>query len=191
VENLDHILHLQLAVARLGERELETWWNTDIAYKLGGAGFLERIAGPEMAPFAAGEGVLLAARLHEESILESIPGNPCFSLFCPPLPLRNELIRRYHHFKRYPEDTPDEIRAILDVSTDWTVDALRALIQKATGNISPACEGTSFGREITAVAAGVGGTSDNLESMMNELAAAYLALGKGKYVLPYFRTSGV
>lgn len=185
MKNLDHILHLQLAVARLGERELEAWWNTDIAYKLGGAGFLERIAGPEMAPFAAGEGVLLTARLHEEALLESIHGNPCFSLFCPPLPLRNELIRRYHHFKRYPEDTPDEIRAILDKNTEWSADALRSLIRKLTGGNPTDWEGTSFGREIVGP---TGGTFASEEAMMNALAAVYLALDKGLYILPYCRS---
>lgn len=188
LEKNDHILLLQLSIARLGERELQGWWNTDIAYKLGGAGFLERIAGTQMTPFAAGEGILTAARLVEESLLESIPGNPCFSLFSPPLPLRNELMRRYHHFKRYPEDTPDEIRALLDVRTDWTVDALCSLIEETAGRSASAYEGTSFGRELPSV---TGGTSGELEATMNALATVYLSIEKGKYVLPYFRTTGV
>lgn len=185
MEKIDQLLLLQLAVARLGERELQGWWNTDIAYKLGGAGFLERIAGPEMAPFAAGEGVLLAARLHEEALLESIPGNPCFSLFCPSIPLRNELTRRYHHFKRYPEDTPGEIRAILDKNTDWNAATLHSLIGKLSGGTSTEWEGTSFGRELSGPS---GGTFESEAVAMNVLAASYLTLEKGQYVLPYCRS---
>jgi hypothetical protein len=186
----DHLLYLQLAVARLGERELQGWWNTDIAYKLGGAGFLERITSPLMAPYSAGAGVLLAARLLEESLLESIPGNPAYSLFSPPLPLRNELTRRYQHFKRYPEDTPEEIRAILDINTDWTAAMLRDLIKQETGGITPEYEGTSFGREIAAASGATGAGESGaagLEPTMNALAAVYLALEKGKFALPYFR----
>jgi hypothetical protein len=37
MENLDQLLYCQLIIARLGEKELLAWWNTDIAYKLGGA----------------------------------------------------------------------------------------------------------------------------------------------------------
>ncbi len=42
---LDSILLIQLTVARLGEKELLSWWNTDICYKLGGADFLKRLVG--------------------------------------------------------------------------------------------------------------------------------------------------
>ena len=186
------MLYLQLAVARLGERELQGWWNTDIAYKLGGAGFLERITSPLMASYAAGDGILMAARLHEETILESIPGTPCFSLFSPPLPLRNELTRRYQHFKRYTEDTPDEIRALLDINTEWTVTMLCELIEKETAGSTSAYEGTSFGREIAGPADAIGISANNAAShelTMKALATAYLALDKGKYVLPYFRAT--
>jgi hypothetical protein len=61
---LDSILLLQVAVARLGETELMGWWDTDIAYKLGGAYFLQRLVGPRLAPLAAGEGVYAKLTSH-------------------------------------------------------------------------------------------------------------------------------
>ena len=54
-DNLDKILYIQLTIARLGEKELMSWWNTDVVYKLGGADFLQRLVGEIIAPLAAGE----------------------------------------------------------------------------------------------------------------------------------------
>ncbi len=53
--DLDKIFYTQLVIARLGEKELMNWWNTDVAYKLGGAAFLRRLLGKTIAPLAAGE----------------------------------------------------------------------------------------------------------------------------------------
>ena len=39
----DKIIHTQLIIARMGEKELMNWLNTDIAYELGGADFLKRL----------------------------------------------------------------------------------------------------------------------------------------------------
>jgi len=47
---IDTILYIQLVIARLGEKELMNWWNTDIAYEMGGGDFLERLLGKTMAP---------------------------------------------------------------------------------------------------------------------------------------------
>ncbi len=185
MEKLDQILHLQLVVARLGEKELQAWWNTDIAYKLGGAAFLAKITGTEMVPFAAGEGILAASRLKEEELVAAIPGEPRFSLFCPPLALRNELAFRFHHFKRYPDDTPAEILSILDSFTEWTVASLRAFLEKLTAGAPTDYEGTSFGRELTGIGEGRFASD---EAAIQSLAAAYLGLEKGRFVLPYCRS---
>lgn len=56
----------------MGEKELMNWWNTDAAYKLGGAPFLQRLLGKTIAPLAAGEAVLEAARLKETSLISEI-----------------------------------------------------------------------------------------------------------------------
>jgi len=192
---IDEILHLQLIVARLGERELLSWWNTDIAYKLGGADFLGRLLGKEMAPLAAAEGILAAARGKEEALVAAIPGAPCCSLFCPPSGLRNELGYRLSHFKRYLDDTPAEITAILDSGTEWTVESLRALLRDATKDATTGAgtgadyEGTSFGRELrlSGRVAGLGPAGGDEAAMMRVLAAAYIGLEKGRFSLPYCR----
>ena len=98
---LDSLLLLQLTVARLGEKELLGWWNTDIVYKLGGADFLNRLVGSTFAPLAAGEAVLMAARMKEEQGLAAIPGESAYTLFCPEPRLRSELTHRFRHFKTY------------------------------------------------------------------------------------------
>ncbi len=71
-KDLDKIFHIQLIIARLGEKELMNWWNTDAAYKLGGAAFLQRLLGKTIAPLAAGEAVLEAARLKESSLISAM-----------------------------------------------------------------------------------------------------------------------
>jgi hypothetical protein len=186
---IDEILHLQLIVARLGERELLSWWNTDIAYKLGGADFLGRLLGKEMAPLAAAEGIRAAARGKEEALVTAIPGAPCCSLFCPPLGLRNELGYRLSHFKRYLDDTPAEITAIMDSATEWTVESLRALLRDTTKGAVADYEGTSFGRELrlSGNVAGPGSAGGDEAAMMRALAAAYIGLEKGRFSLPYCR----
>jgi hypothetical protein len=50
--DIDKILHTQLIIARMGEKELMNWWNTDIAYKMGGADFLKRLRRYPCAPFS-------------------------------------------------------------------------------------------------------------------------------------------
>lgn len=184
MESIDDILVLQLAVARLGERELQNWWNVDIGYKLGGAAFLEKISGAQMAVFAIGEGLLGSARLKEEEVVARIPGSSAFSLFCPPSHIRNELMFRYNHCKRYPEDTPDAVRAVLNSETDWTVESLRSFIHNLTGDASSKYEGTSFGRECTG---SDGKAFADVGSALRALAFSYLSLEKGQFSLPYYR----
>lgn len=48
-ERLDTILAVQIAVARLGEKPIHFWWNSDIADVDGGADLLQRMVGAEMA----------------------------------------------------------------------------------------------------------------------------------------------
>jgi len=185
MEKLDRILFLQLVAARLGEKELLSWWNTDIAYKFGGADFLGRLVGKEIAPLAAGEGILLAARMKEDERIGGIPGERARSLFCPETTMRNELSRRFHHFKRYPEDIPPEIASILDTGTEWTVETLRALLASSAEGVATAIEGTAFGREVSCAS---GAFADEFEAM-HSLAARYADLEKGKFVLHYCRAS--
>jgi len=184
VNGLDSLLYLQLVAARLGEQEFQDWWKTDIAFKLGGADFLLRLTDPVTAPLAAGDGVLRAARQKEDALIADIPGSPCRSLFCPPTKLRNELDLRFRHFKRYPDDTPAELLSLLDSATEWTTASLKTLLAEATGKVSPAYEGTSFGRELRGPD---GGRFRDEGEAMRALAAAYLGLEKGRFSLPYYR----
>jgi len=185
VERNNHLLYLQLIVARLGEKELSGWWDTDIAYRLGGAGFLSRIAGNEMAPLAAGDGLIRAARNREEPLIDTVPGASVMSLFCPPPTLRNELSRRYAHYKKYREDTPEEILILLSSETEWTVDALRTLLKKETAGVTWTTEGTTSGRELS-----LEGKKPFVsgENALMACAAAYCELEKGRFTLIYCRT---
>lgn len=143
-EDLDTILYTQLVIARLGEKELMSWWNTDVSYKLGGAAFLQRLLGKTIAPLAAGEAILQAARLKESSLISEIPDSrQIFSLFQPEAKLNTALKERMRHFKRYPDDIPDEIASILDPDKDWTSGELVDLINVPDSLKS---SGTSFGR---------------------------------------------
>ena len=82
--DIDKIIHTQLIIARMGEKELMNWWNVDIAFELGGADFLKRLLGDTMAPLAAGEGVLRAAHLKESQLIDEMPDNQnVYSLFRP------------------------------------------------------------------------------------------------------------
>jgi len=185
MEKLDQILFLQLVVARLGEKELLSWWNTDIAFKFGGADFLARLVGKESAPLAAAEGILTAARMKEDQLVANIPNDDARSLFSPETKLRNEISRRLHHFKRYPEDIPAEIVTILDSAKEWTVEELRSLLAASAGRVAVVIEGTGFGRE---VACASGAFADDFEATAS-LAARYGDLEKGAFVLHYYRSS--
>ena len=175
---LEPLMLLQLTVARLGEKELLGWWNTDIAYKLGGADFLNRLVGTKLAPLSAGEGVLLAARLKEEQLLAAIPGETVYSLFCPEPRLRFELAQRFRHFKTYPDDVPAEIAEILDPQRQWKASDL---FDRLAANAKPNFQGTSFGREISVHKAWT-----ELERA-RALAATLSMEDKGTYVMPYYR----
>lgn len=175
---IDQILYIQLIIARLGEKELQNWWNTDIAFEMGGADFLKRLVGEKLATLSAGEAILQAAYLKELAIHNQIPGGSCFSLFCPEPKLDIALKDRYRHLKRYPEDTPDTICKVLDPKKVWTAAELSALLGEFA---VPAFQGTSFGRLIE-ISAGWDET-DTIKA----LAAVVLQNEKGKYAMPYFK----
>lgn len=176
---LDSILAIQLTIARLGEKELMNWWNTDIAYTLGGADFLIRLCGPRMAPLAAGEAILLAASTVEETIMMTMPGK-AYSLFHPEPALRTALSRRFRHFKTYPEELPPSLAEILDPEREWSIPELFARLQSP---LRAVFRGTSFGRELTLDKA-IG----ELETIQ-ALASTFSPEDRGVYTMPYFRIS--
>ena len=186
-DDLDKIFYTQLVIARLGEKELMNWWNTDVTYKLGGAAFLQRLLGKTIAPLAAGEALLEAARLKESSLISEIPDNrQIFSLFKPEPRLSTALKERMRHYKRYPDDIPDEIVSILDPEKDWTSQGLIDLINVPKG---VQFSGTSFGR-LFEKSSGL-----NMSATLNDI-MLILASGitvheksseKGKYILCYYQ----
>ncbi len=128
-QDLDDILYYQLIIARLGEKELMNWWNTDIAFELGGSAFLNDLLGETMAPISAAEGLLEAARLKEQSLFKDIPSSVTpVSLFLPEPQIQILLKERVRHFKRYPEDLPGNISDILNSKTDFTIQDLKNLV---------------------------------------------------------------
>ena len=126
--DIDKILYTQLIIARMGEKELMNWWNTDIGHKMGGADFLERLLGKVMAPLSAGEGILRAAYLKEMQTINEMPNNNKVGTLFRPEPAIG-IEERYRHFKRYPESLPENIAEILDPKKDWSSDQLAELLQ--------------------------------------------------------------
>ena len=174
----DKILYTQLIIARMGEKELMNWWNTDIAFNLGGADFLKRLLGDTLAPLSAGEGILKAAQLKDAQHIENIPNSKeVFTLFNPEPEINIAIEERLRHFKRYPEDLPEEIAQILDPDKDWSIEELSDLIST---NESAECKGTSFGKEIEKTV-GLG-----ISDIMTNLASIIKTNEKGNYVLPYY-----
>ncbi len=181
--DLDKIFYTQLVIARLGEKELMNWWNTDVTYKLGGAAFLQRLLGKTIAPLAAGEAILEAARLKESSLISEIPENQLiFSLFKPEPKLNTALKERMRHFKRYPDDIPGEIAQILDPDKDWTPGELVDLINVPDSLKS---SGTSFGR-LFEKSPGQN-MAATLNGIMLILASGITVCEKGKYILCYYQ----
>ncbi len=177
--DIDKILYTQLIIARMGEKELMNWWNTDIAYEMGGADFLGRLLGATLAPLSAGEGILKAAQLKDSQLISEIPENQeVYTLFRPEPEVNIAIEDRLRHFKRYPEDLPEEISQILDHKKDWTSQELADLISPEK---PPEFTGTSFGREIEKTA-GLG-----MPDIMKSLASILKTNEKGSYVLSYYR----
>ena len=182
IHDIDTILHCQLTVARLGEKELMNWWNTDMAYEVGGATFLQDLLGETMAPLAAGEGILEAARLKEASLSEGIPqnqGSGTQTLFQPSPKIKTALKERMRHFKRYPDDIPEQIKEILDPRTDFSAEQLIGRIPAET---TLQKSGTSFGHQIEKPSSA---TDADAEFFQN-LAAEVAKCEKGNFILHYF-----
>lgn len=176
---IDTILHNQLVIARLGEKELMNWWNTDIAYEMGGGDFLERLLGKTMAPLAAGEGILRAAFLRESQVIKDMPNNQnVYTLFKPEPEVEIRLEERLRHFKRYPDSVPENIAGILDPKTEWTPATLAALIPDEK---TPECSATSFGKEIKYP------EGQNLAEVMTGMAALIRTNEKSRYVMAFYR----
>ncbi len=175
----DKILYTQLIIARMGEKELMNWWNTDIAFEGGGGDFLERLLGDTLAPLAAAEGMLKAAHLKEIQLIKEMPDNQnIHSLFCPEPEVQMALQERLRYFKRYPESVPKEISHILDPKKDWQPEELSDLIQPEN---PPEFTGSSFGKEIKEK------TGLGITDVITTLAAIVKTNQKGSYVLTYFK----
>lgn len=176
--DIDKILYTQLIIARMGEKELMKWWNTDIAFNLGGADFLKRLLGDTLAPLAAGEGILKAAQLKDSQQIDKMPNSDeIFTLFNPEPEINLAIKERLRHFKRYPEDTPENIAKILDPNKDWDKEELGDLIST---NEPAEFTGTSFGKEIEK-SAGL-----SIVDVMTNLASIVKTNEKGNYVLSYY-----
>lgn len=177
--DIDKILYTQLIIARMGEKELMNWWNTDIAFEMGGADFLKRLLGDTVAPLAAGEGILIAANLKESQLIKEMPDNQnVYTLFRPEAEVAIALKERFRYFKRYPESVPEEISQILDPKKDWKPDELSNLIQPEN---TPEFTGSSFGKEIQKK------TGTGITDVMTSLAAIIKTNEKGRYVLSYYK----
>jgi len=202
--DLDTILAVQIAVARLGEKPFRFWWNSDIADVDGGADLLGRMVGAEMTPLAVADGLLLTARRAEARFLAEIPAPQAYSFFLPEPALRVALQRRLRHFKTYPDDLPQQIASLL---TDTpSADDLVAAVERSTGAIDAAEvteEQTRFGIEVI-MPAGTGNNAADRASSARDTAvldtAAVLSTitsltrvalrsPRGAYTLGYYRAT--
>lgn len=195
--DLDQILALQVAVARLGEKPFRFWWNSDIADIDGGADLLVRLVGKEIAPLTVIEALLLVAQQTEERLLSAIPAPPAYSLFCPEPALRTALHNRFRHFKSYPEDLPERLGFLVGPECRED-DLLAAITHAVTGAIGAAAIGadgietvaegsietreTSFGVELTCGAPAA--AQIHCAAMLATVASRS---PKGAYTLPYYR----
>ena len=176
--DIDKVLYTQLIIARLGEKELMNWWNTDISFIEGGADFLQRLLGDTLAPLSAGEGILKAAQLKDSQHINNMPNSEeVFTLFKPEPEVNIAIEERLRHFKRYPEDLPEEISLILNPDKDWSIEELTDLI---TADEPAEYTGTSFGKEIEKTV-GLG-----ITDIMTNLASILKTNEKGNYVLSYY-----
>jgi hypothetical protein len=177
--DVDKIIHTQLIIARMGEKELMNWWNTDIAYDGAGGDFLNLLLGNVMAPLAAGEGILKAAQLKAFQLVGEMPDNQrVYSLFQPEPEVSVAIEERLRHFKRYPEDLPENISQILDPKKDWSEMELADLVQPET---PPEFTGTSFGKEIKKE------IGHSMPDIMLNLASLAKTCERGSYVLSFYR----
>ena len=132
-----------------------------------------------MAPLAAGEGILKAAQLKENQLFEDIPDNQkVCSLFQPDPGISIAVEERLRHFKRYPEDLPENISQVLDLKKDWGATELAELIQPET---SPQYKASSFGKEMEKT------VGLSITDIMTNLAALVKTCEKGGYVLSFYR----
>jgi len=186
---VDEVLICQLAIARLGERELRGWWSTDIVHQLGGSDFLRRLVGDTLAPLAAGEGVLLAAKARETQLLGDMPVSGVHSLFLPEPALGRALSQRYRHFKDYPDSVPAQIHNLLEPGQDWDDSALVNLVwgDKPRGKTDEAnlVQTTRFGLEV--VTESLPDTS-GYGVLTRIMAQCVSRAEKGHYVPAYYRS---
>lgn len=177
--DIDKILHTQLIIARMGEKELMNWWNTDIAYEMGGADFLKRLVGETLAPLSTGEGILKAAQLKENGLIAEMPDNETVcTLFKPEPKVQVAIEERIRHFKRYPDTVPEDISEILNPRKDWQPNELAELIQPEK---QPEFTGSSFGNEMNKNV-GIG-----IPDQMIALASIIKNSKKGRYAMAYYR----
>ena len=177
--DIDKILYTQLIIARMGEKELMNWWNTDMAYEMGGADFLKRLLGDTLAPLSAGEGILKAAHLKESQLINEMPDNQkVYTLFRPEPEVDVGIEERLRYFKRYPEDLPNEIAQILDPKKDWTSNELADLIVPEK---SPESTESSFGRKIEKT------VGLAMSDVITNMASIVKTNEKGRYVLSFYR----
>lgn len=190
---LDQILALQIAVARLGERPLRFWWNSDIADIDGGADLLVRLVGKESAPLSVIQALLQVAKQTEERLCAAVPSPLAYSLFCPEPTLRRALHNRIQHFKSYPDELPESFHVLL--SQDYGESNLLSAITNAESiNLSTGSsvggfqtEDTVFGVELKFFNPMVTPEAVSPVKYATILAAVAASSPKGAYTLPYYR----
>lgn len=115
---IDHILHIQILFARLGERERFGWWRLmDATDVNGGGGFFKRFLAEGHSIFrelAAAEAAILAAKQIEKARIRGYNSQiQVQTIYCGSPAWEADLNSRWAHWKKYPSDIPEKTRLIL------------------------------------------------------------------------------
>lgn len=106
--DLDLLLQLRLAVARVGETDLAKWWGTDGVLGPSGAFVYERIA-PRTAPLARARVVFATAR---SRCAELLPATNVTTLWALPAEIEEAFEDRWVHWLEEPAAWRDTLQAV-------------------------------------------------------------------------------
>lgn len=127
--DLDLLLQLRLAVARVGEANLARWWGTDGVLGPSGAFVYERIA-PRTAPLARARVAFAAARVR---CAELLPAPNVLTLWALPAEVEEAFEDRWGHWLDEPHAWHDTLQAVESLTGDDLLAVLttRGLVSEA------------------------------------------------------------
>ncbi|MCG6146503.1 BREX-6 system BrxE protein [Leptospira bandrabouensis] len=186
LDDLDSILSMRFLVARLGEAHRFCWWdkNLDATDFEGGGSFFRKLLPSDnhiVGQISAVEAVVLSAKEFELKKLRDAKNQKVsLSIFIAPPYLESELSDRIFHWKRFPSETPDSLKKIIDskLEREALLDEFKNIISIDTDITT---EGTSFGMKLKEK---FNIDEINVRHFQNLLKA--ISLKKGEWSFPYY-----